>query len=141
MGVDIGICKYIPEREEQIAELNILQNLRGTKGQKAKEKLDEIYDSMYKEYKEILELKSPEIAQFLGQRMFNLWYNVDLHTIDLEFSFYNLYHNTRVTPDMLKDIVDDMEKLLPVSDMKERMEVLIKFFKDCIANNLMIYPT
>ena len=139
MGVDIGICKYIPEREEKIAELNILRKLKGIMGKAAEDELDEIYENMFKEVNEWKGI--PPIDQFRGYRMFNLWYKIDLNTLDMEFSFYNLYHSTRVTPDMIKDIVEDMEKLLPVSDMKERMEELLKFFRYCVANNLMIYPS
>lgn len=138
MGVDIGICKYIPEREEKIAELNILRKLKGVKGQNAEEELDKIYDNMCKEINEWKDI--PPIDQFGGARMFNLWYKINLNTLNLEFSFYKLYSNTRVTPDRIKNIVEDMEKLLPLSDMKEHMEELIKFFKYCVANNLMIYP-
>lgn len=138
MGVDIGICKYIPEREEKIAELTILQKLKGTRGQKAGEELDELYEKMFKE--DYDSLKSPEVKQFRGSRMYNLWYKIYFNTIEVEFSFYNLYHNTRVTPDMIKNIVEDMEKLLPIFDMEERIEELLKFFRYCVENNLMIYP-
>jgi hypothetical protein len=143
MGVDIGICKYIPEREEKIAELNILSKLKGIMGETAKKERYEIYEKMHKEISEVFEDDAENPAQhFKGHRMFNLWYRINLKTFDLEFSFYDLYGETRVTPDIITDIIHDLKMLLEIkeNDNRERMEYLLKFFEYLVNNNLMIYP-
>lgn len=140
MGVDIGICKYTPEREERIEKLDILRRLKGEPGKVANRRLDQLYDEMSKEITSSYVGNPAE--RFKGQRMFNLWYNISTKTVNVEFSFYNLYHSTRVTPSMINDIVADIKKLLPSADEEEReqMEYLLEFFEYLLENNLMIYP-
>lgn len=141
MGVDIGVCKYDFERERRIERLKILSSLPGNEGLLYKAELDQIYDEIGEEYTKIVnECRDDENLGLIGARMFNLWYEIDTKTIKIEFSFYKKYSNFRVYPDELLSIVQDMEILLPISSMQERMKYMINFLQWVIKNNYMIYP-
>jgi hypothetical protein len=141
MGVDIGVCKYIPEREERIKRLEILERLSGDEGKKYELELQELFDNeITKENDELGEI--PEVDLYLGQRMFNLWYGLQTKVIDVEFSFFKEFSEERVSPDKIRNIIFDIELLFPVADseMKEIMEEQLVFYKYLVEHNLMIYP-
>lgn len=143
MGVDIGICKYIPEREEKIIRLELLSKLPKEEGKKYKEELyDLYYNEIHKEYYELEKQKIPELDGLIGYRMFNLWYEIDTLTVKIEFSFYNKYCDKRVYPEEIQKIVEDMQRLISVADddIQGAMEYHIKFYQYLLSHNLMIYP-
>jgi hypothetical protein len=143
MGVDIGVCKYIPKREYKIKKLRLLTKLpEGDENRKAREELQKLFDEeIHVECEELQNKKIPEL-DYIGQRMFNLWWEINTHTIEIEFSFYKLYSDIRVIPEEIKNIIHDIKLLHPSADkeMKKSMEKQLLFFEYLVKNNLMIYP-
>jgi len=142
MGVDIGVCKFLPVREEKIARLEVLRALPGKEGKKADEELDMLYDAEIFPECERLRKEIPGLT-LAGSRMLNLYYSIQLEYTNIEFSFYTELSDKRVLPATTVKILNDMRTLMRIADddEKESMEYVADFLQCVCDNDLVIYPS
>lgn len=142
MGVDIGVCKYNPERELEIQRLELMSKLPGDEGEKYDKQLNELFETLHKEHNELEKQKIPQL-HYIGYRMSNLWFRIDEFEIldPIEFSYGKKFNGRRLTPTQLAELSNDISRLWNIADdeMKDKMESIMNFLSYIIEHNLMIY--